>query len=114
MTMGSNHDDGKKHLHDRLVSLGDMMGDGLHLEPGGKWISKEYAQVAKALGYGPLRANNTEAINDSMSRALETARCKKDGCNGELKQTRSGSKRAACVKCGARYQFKTVKRKVRG
>ena len=28
----------KDLLGDRLVHLGDMMGDGLHLEPGGKWI----------------------------------------------------------------------------
>ena len=28
----------KDLLEDRLVRLGDMMGDGLHLEPGGKWI----------------------------------------------------------------------------
>ena len=26
----------KDLLEDRLVRLGDMMGDGLHLEPGGK------------------------------------------------------------------------------
>lgn len=29
-------------LEDRLVRLGDMMGDGLHLEPSGKWIEREY------------------------------------------------------------------------
>lgn len=37
----------KAHLHRQLVKLGDMMGDGLHLEPDGKWISKEYKQGAK-------------------------------------------------------------------
>ena len=26
-----------------------MMGDGLHIEPGGKWITKEYNKLAKIL-----------------------------------------------------------------
>lgn len=29
-------------LYGQLVKLGDMMGDGLHHEPGGKWISRDY------------------------------------------------------------------------
>lgn len=29
-------------LHQRLICLGDMMGDGLHLERDGRWIAREY------------------------------------------------------------------------
>ena len=37
-------------LEDRLVRLGDMMSDGLHLEPNGKWIEREYKKTLKACG----------------------------------------------------------------
>ncbi|HCG7330438.1 TPA: hypothetical protein ACPVYZ_004243 [Vibrio parahaemolyticus] len=97
----------KDYLHRQLIKLGDMMGDGLHLEPDGKWISQEYKKVAKALGYDvtPTRRSNVDGINKAMAKALETARCK---CGGELKQTRSGSYRAKCTvpNCTNRYQFK--------
>lgn len=94
----------KKRLHSDLVKLGDMMGDGLHHEPDGKWIEKEYSRVLRALGYSPPRANNSESINRGMAKALENALCEK--CGGKLKQTRSGSLRAKCVTCGVKYQFK--------
>lgn len=29
----------KDRLHKDLIKLGDMIGEGLHLEPDGKWIS---------------------------------------------------------------------------
>lgn len=93
----------KQHLHNQLIKLGDMMGDGLHHEPDGKWISKEYRKVARALGYGPKKANNSEAINERMKQRVQDVKCGK--CGGELKQTRSGSKRAACVECGAKWQL---------
>ena len=94
-------------LHDQLVKLGDMMGDGLHHEPDGKWITKEYRKVARALGYGAPRASNAEAINKAMAEAVEITRCRK--CGGQLKQTKSGSLRAACVQCDTKYQFKRSK-----
>ena len=55
----------KAHLHSQLIKLGDMMGDGLHHEPDGRWISKEYTKVLRALGIAPKqkRANNSEVIN---------------------------------------------------
>ncbi len=34
-------------LHQQLIKLGDMMGDGLHHED--PWISREYRKVLKAL-----------------------------------------------------------------
>lgn len=92
----------------QLVKLGDMMGDGLHLESGGRWISKEYAKVTRALGYAPPRACNTEAINKAMAEALEKSSCQ---CGSTLKQSRSGSFRAACTACGKRYHFKRGRRK---
>ncbi|EKH9212893.1 hypothetical protein PAQ92_004683 [Vibrio parahaemolyticus] len=99
--------DTKDHLHRQLIKLGDMMGDGLHHEPDGKWIEKEYRRVAKALGYikPKPRANNSKAINEAMEKILATTSCPK--CNGQLKQTRSGSKRAQCVECQAKFQLKT-------
>ena len=92
------------HLHDQLIRLGDMMGDGLHHEPDGRWIEKEYRRVAKALGYTKPRANNRDQINAAMAKAVESAQCKE--CGEGLRQTRSGAMRAVCVSCGTKYQFK--------
>lgn len=98
----------KDYLHRQLIKLGDMMGDGLHLEPDGKWISQEYRRVAKALGYpvSPSRKSNVAGINEAMKEALKTAKCQ---CGGKLKQTRSGSYRAKCIapNCTNKYQFKS-------
>ena len=96
-------DDEKKRLHAQLVKLGDMMGDGLHLEPDGKWISRDYKKILRALGISAPRRNNGGAINQAMAEALKTARCT---CGAELKQSRSGSMRADCTRCESRYQFK--------
>lgn len=104
----SNED--KKHLHWQLVKLGDMMGDGLHLEPGGKWISRDYNKVAKALGLlketpaqKEMKAKKRAMIDERMQQRVSEVSCKK--CEGELKQTRKGSKRAQCVGCGAKFQL---------
>lgn len=40
----------KDNLHQQLIRLGDMMGDGLHLEQDGKWIEKEYKHICMLLG----------------------------------------------------------------
>lgn len=91
-------------LGQQLIRLGDMMGDGEHLEPGGKWISKEYGKIARALGYVPKRKRpNVTAIDEHMKRRVTEVKCQK--CNGQLKQTRGGSKRARCGGCGAKYQL---------
>lgn len=79
-----------------------MIGDGLHREPDGKWISKEYQQTAKALGLLPKRTVNVAGINQAVTEALTRHKCK---CGGELKQTRSGSKRVKCVVCESRYKL---------
>lgn len=91
------------YLHRQLVRLGDMMGDGLHHEPDGKWISKEYKKTLKALGIGPKRKCFTGENNKAMQERLETIKCQK--CDGDLRQTRSGSLRAKCLNCGAKYQI---------
>lgn len=97
--------DTKKHLGNQLIKLGDMMGDGLHHEPDGKWISAEYKKVATALGYipKPCRKARNKAINKQMAQRVTDVKCGK--CQGELKQSRSGSKRAQCTKCKARWQL---------
>lgn len=93
----------KDQLHNQLIRLGDMMGDGLHHEPDGKWISAEYRRTLKALGMMPKRPNNSEAINERMRQRVLDVKCGK--CHGELRQTRSGSKRAACQSCGGKRQL---------
>ena len=91
----------ERYLHSQLVRLGDMIGDGLADEPDGKWINKEYRQTLKALGVLPKRKGNSKVINDRMKvRVKEVSCCK---CQGLLKQTRSGSKRATCTQCGAKW-----------
>lgn len=109
----------KADLHRQLVRLGDMMGDGLHHEPDGKWISKEYRRVAKALGYDmppikrqsdPAREQRTEAINQRMLERIRDVPCQK--CGGILKQVRSGSVKADCEICGLRYTLVKVQNKM--
>lgn len=92
----------KARLHADLVRLGDMMGDGLHHEPDGRWITAAYRRVMRALGHTLPRRNNSDSINRSMSEFLAKTPCPK--CGGTLKQNRSGSKRAGCAGCGALFQ----------
>ena len=101
-----------RRLHADLVKLGDMMGDGLHHEPGGRWIAKEYARVAKALGYTMPRSSRVADIDKAMASLLQTTSC--PDCMGALKQTRSGSRRVQCTDCQRRYQFKPGKRRRAG
>ncbi|MEH6734057.1 MAG: hypothetical protein V7690_05375 [Shewanella sp.] len=94
----------KRYLN-QLVKLGDMMGDGLHHEPGGNWISKEYTKICKALGYIPKTKRNparAKAINEAMAKRVIDVKCGK--CCLELKQTRAGSKRAECTN-GHKWQL---------
>lgn len=92
-------------LHHELVRLGDMMGDGLHLEPDGKWISREYRNTLKALGFknSISRHSNSPKINERMKLRVNEFKC--GNCTGELQQTRSGSKRAICQSCGGKWQL---------
>lgn len=94
----------ERRLYDRLVKLGDMMGDGLHLEPDGKWISREYRSTLKQLGLDVKlpRKNNSALINERMVQRVQEVKC---ACGGQLKQTRKGSKRAQCQSCPKKYQL---------
>ena len=89
-------------LEDRLVHLGDMMSDGLHLEHGGKWIEREYKQTLIALGLVELtkRKNNYDKINEFMTERLKKVKCT---CGAELVQSRSGSFIGKCVRCGKKF-----------
>lgn len=93
----------KDFLHRQLIKLGDMMGDGLHHEPDGKWISKEYKRILKALGIGPKRKNHSDVINKAMIERVKIVKCR--NCQGKLCQTRSGSMRAQYTDCNARFQL---------
>jgi len=101
-----------KALWDRFVKLGDMMGDGLHHEPDGKWIAKEYRKLSKIL-IPEIREHNkekrklkAEIVNDNMQKLIREKKCI---CGGSLRQSRSGSKVCYCNLCNSRYV--AVKRK---
>lgn len=96
-------EEAKKRLHSNLVKLGDMMGDGLHHEPDGRWIAVEYRKTLRALGMLPKTKRNVSGINKAMERRVKEVQCPK--CQGALKQTRSGAKRAKCTKCEALFQL---------
>ena len=96
----------REFLSRQLIRLGDMIGDGLHHETDGKWISREYRRIAKALGYEmptEKRANNNDAINEKMAERVKEVSCRK--CGGELKQSRSGSMQAKCTSCDAKFKL---------
>lgn len=89
-------------LEDRLVRLGDMIGDGLHLEPGGKWIEREYKKTLKALGLlePTKRKSNSDKIDKFMIKRLKEVKCT---CGSELIQSRSGSFIGKCSKCDKKF-----------
>lgn len=101
------------NLHSQLVKLGDMMGDGLHLESDGKWISRDYRKTLKALCLMPKqkRANNSALINEKMAERLKQLNC--PNCNAGLKQVRSGSMKATCSGCGSKYTLLSRKKSKR-
>ncbi|AVM69726.1 hypothetical protein C3V36_11040 [Lachnospiraceae bacterium oral taxon 500] len=102
-------EDDKKYLYDRLIRLGDMMGDGCHHEPDGKWIEREYRDTLKLLGLSPKKSvkRDTKSINKFMEKRLQDVRCE---CGGKLFQSRKGSFIATCSICGKRYKLGARKR----
>lgn len=92
----------KDLLEDRLVHLGDMMGEGLHREPGGKWIEREYKKTLKSLGLlePTKRKNNSDKIDEFMIKRLKEVKCT---CGSELIQSRSGSFIGKCSKCEKKF-----------
>ncbi len=95
-----------EHLWRQFCKLGEMMGDGLHYEPDGKWIAKEYRQLAKILIPEMKEENSIRRklkaanIDTQMAKLLEGKKC---NCGGEIKQGRSGAKVAYCQNCKQRY-----------
>ncbi|MDA3734109.1 hypothetical protein PBV87_21780 [Niameybacter massiliensis] len=88
-------------LLNQLVKLGDMMGDGLHHEPDGKWIEKEYRKVAEQLGIIKQKPKSNDGIDMYMAERCNAVKCE---CGGALKQSRKGSFVAKC-ECGLKYRL---------
>ena len=62
---------GNEHLWRQFEKLGEMIGDGLHLEEDGKWISSEYNKLAKILcpeGFAEIRKQKSEALTKQFKR----------------------------------------------
>lgn len=95
-----------EHLWRQFCRLGEMMGDGLHYEHDGKWIAKEYRQLAKILIPEMKEENSIRRklkvanIDAQMAKLLEGKKC---SCGGEIKQGRSGTRVAYCQNCKQRY-----------
>jgi DNA-directed RNA polymerase subunit RPC12/RpoP len=96
----------------QFCKLGEMMGDGLHHEPDGKWIAKEYRRLGRILmpeAYEQERKAKNEARNNAVQKRLKEDKCSE--CGSEMKQTRSGSYVVKCTKCGAKFRYKAMRGK---
>jgi hypothetical protein len=111
--MKEEHD---QHLWNQFCRLGEMIGDGLHLESDGKWISKEYKRLSKILlkpskeekeFYKKAKQLKNESIDKQIAEKLLTQNCPQ--CDGKLKQARSGSKVVNCLECKGRFKYKSKK-----
>lgn len=97
--------DNNDNVHAQLIKLGDMMGDGLHHEPDGKWIEREYKKIFDSLypeHKKAARLKKAILINDQIKKLLERIKCK--NCSGQLKQSRSGSRIVYCLECNGRFK----------
>ena len=97
-------------LHNQLIKLGDMMGDGLHHEPDGKWISQEYRRISKLLMpevFSEMRKHKRDSVDVQMAKLIQEKKC---SCGGYLVQSRKGCKTAVCIKCGTKYIAKSKKK----
>lgn len=109
--MGSNKDN--QHLWNQFCRLGEMIGDGLHEEEGGEWISKDYRRLSRILipeikeQERAVRKQKNSNIDSQMANLLKDRKC---NCGGELKQSRSGSKTVYCLSCKAKYVARTKKK----
>lgn len=105
--MPENVDKYRNDLHNRLIKLGDMIGDGDH-EP---WVEKEYRSTLHRL-YPEIkqerRAAKAAHTDKMMAELLTRKNCP---CGGQLVQTRKGTVSCKCVLCNKKYKAKTVKRK---
>lgn len=96
----------------QFCKLGEMMGDGLHHESDGKWISKEYRRLSKILipeiriQDAVRRKAKNKLVDEKMASLLSNKKC---DCGGGLKQTRSGSLSCRCTVCPLRFKARTKK-----
>lgn len=106
--------DPNKHLWDQFIKLGEMIGDGAHEEPGGKWMSREYKKLSKILvpeikeAETNFRQIKNKAIDEKIKLLLE--KMKSTCCNSDFKQARSGSLIVYCFLCNKRYKATTSKK----
>ena len=99
-------------LWNQFCKLGEMMGDGLHYEPDGKWISTEYKKLSRILIPELKEDDKKERLIKATSIDVQMEKLtaeKKCQCGGKLKQARKGSKIAYCQTCNARYKAKSKK-----
>jgi hypothetical protein len=100
-----------KHLWDQFCRLGEMMGDGLHHESDGKWISREYKRLSIILIPEIREVENERKVAKNkvqdrrIGELLEKFSC---SCGGKCKQLRSGSLTVQC-QCGKRYKAQKAK-----
>jgi len=94
-------------LSNQLIKLGDMMGDGLHLEDDGKWITKEYNRISRILYPEMFPKKDFSKRNDNVLNWCKAHKCMR--CNSELKQTKSGSLRVVCINCKSKFQLSKSK-----
>lgn len=111
---GDSEKEENQFLWRQFCRLGEMMGDGLHHEPDGKWIEREYKHLARIL-IPELKTQDKERrklkalnIDEQMQKLLLERKC---SCGGTLKQSRSGSKVCYCTECNARYKARTKSKK---
>lgn len=93
----------REFLSNQLIKLGDMMGDGLHHEPDGKWISQEYRRICRILYPEMFPKKDFTQRNQAVAKWCESHKCSR--CGGELKQTKSGSLRVICKDCNSKFQL---------
>lgn len=102
--------DSKDHLWKQFEKLGEMIGDGLHSESDGKWIVRDYNKLSKILlpdMWENVRKEQNKARNVAIEKVLKRDKC--PNCQGEFKQSRSGSLVVECKICNKKYKYKIKK-----
>ena len=101
----------------QFCRLGEMIGDGLHNEPDGKWISKEYRRLMLLLNpdikesLAKQKKEKNERLDNQILKLIATGKCTHNDCGGQLYQSRSGSKIMYCSKCQSRYKAISSKKR---
>lgn len=98
-----------ERLSREFIKLGDMMANGLHHEPDGRWIAREYNKLYKALH--PEEAKEASKLRNMetqlrVTRVIETQKCK---CGGTFMQPKKHVLRVKCTECGTLYKLSRKK-----